>query len=110
MKRMVMTAALAAIALTVVGAQGRRPASPDGSSATEIRGKYTTGEEPQYQNGKWIEITYSRPIRRGRDLWGSGANYGKMLNNGAPVWRAGANVSTRIKTELPLEIGGKTIN
>jgi len=111
MKRIVIMAALAAVALTAVaGAQGRRQPSPDGSSATEIRGKFTTGDEPQYQNGKWIEITYSRPIKRGRDLWGSGANYGKMLNNGAPVWRAGANVSTRIKTELPLEIGGKTVN
>ena len=25
------------------------------------------------------------------------------------MWRAGANVTTRIKTELPLEIGGKTV-
>src|SRR5262249_48309845 len=38
-----------------------------------------------------------------------GADYGKMLNSGAPVWRAGANATTRLKTELPLVIGGETI-
>ena len=26
-----------------------------------------------------------------------------------PVWRAGANVSTRLKTEVPLTFGGKTV-
>jgi DUF2911 family protein len=90
-------------------AQGRI-ASPAGVASTEIRGKYKSGvDEPEYEGGKWIEITYGRPIKRGRDLWGSGADYGKMLNGGAPVWRAGANVTTRLKTELPLVIGGKTI-
>jgi hypothetical protein len=91
-------------------AQGARLASPPGIAATEIRGKYrSAGDEPVYEGGKWIEITYGRPIKRGRDLWGSGADYGKMLNSGAPVWRAGANATTRLKTELPLVIGGKTI-
>src|SRR5437879_667942 len=62
-----------------------------------------------YQGGKWIEITYGRPLKRGRDLWGSGANYGKDALVGTPIWRAGANVSTRLKTEVPLVITGKTI-
>lgn len=87
-----------------------RIASPPGVAATEIRGKYRGGaDEPVYEGGKWIEVTYGRPIKRGRDLWGSGPDYGKMLNGGAPVWRAGANVSTRLKTELPLVIGGKNV-
>jgi hypothetical protein len=91
-------------------AQGTRIASPPGMASTEIRGKYKGGsDEPEYEGGKWIEVTYGRPIKRGRDLWGSGADYGKMLNAGAPVWRAGANVTTRLKTELPLVIGGKTV-
>ena len=30
-----------------------------------------------YEGGKWIEITSGRPIKRGRDVFGSGANYGK---------------------------------
>ena len=91
-------------------AQGLRPASPDGVAATQVGGKYASGgEAPQYQNGKWVEIVYGRPIKRGRDLWGAGANYGRTLNDGAPVWRAGANVSTRLKIEAPLVINGKTI-
>jgi DUF2911 family protein len=91
-------------------AQGTRIASPPGVASTEIRGKYKgPSDEPVYEGGKWIEVTYGRPIKRGRDLWGAGADYGKMLNGGAPVWRAGANVTTRLKTELPLVIGGKTV-
>jgi len=115
MTRKVLSAAVAgAIAVMLSGdlllAQRERPASPEGTAATEVRGKYVGGgDEPVYRDGKWIEITYGRPIRRGRDLWGSGADYGRKLYGGAPVWRAGANVSTRLRTELPLVISGKTI-
>lgn len=89
-----------------------RPASPAGSSATQVGG--TWGKNARgtdvYQNGKWIEVTYGRPIMKGRDVWGSGADYAKLLLvNGAKVWRAGANVSTRLNTEVPLQMGGKTI-
>jgi len=89
-----------------------RPASPAGSSATQVGGSYATppgADEPVYQGGKWIEITYGRPIKRGRDLYGSGADYGKKLLSGAPVWRAGANVTTRLTSEVPLTINGKTV-
>ena len=58
----------------------RRITSPDGHAATEIRGHYEGAEEPVYVGGKWIEISYERPIRRGRYLWGSGAADGKYLN------------------------------
>ena len=106
------TIALALAASTsLVVAQQQRPASPAGSAATAVGGKYVKTERGQrYEGGKWIEITYSRPILRGRtDVFGSGAEYGKGLNAGAPVWRAGADVSTRLKTEVPLEIGGKVV-
>lgn len=106
-------AAVAAIIGTSLLAQGQRPASPTGSSAVDIGGRIIPnpgGGDPTYKPGKWIEITYGRPIKRGRDvLGGSGAGYGKIANPDAPVWRAGANVSTQLKTELPLVIGGKTI-
>ncbi len=112
MKRLAAAAGVCFLATVWVAAQGGKPASPTGTSATQVGGKYTTppgADEPQYQGGKWIEITYSRPIKRGRDLFGSGADYGKKLNGGAPVWRAGANVTTRLKTEVPLVINGKTV-
>ena len=58
------------------------------------------GADQDYVGGKWIEISYGGPIKRGRDLWGSGPTYGRMLNNGAPVWRAGANAATTLTTML----------
>jgi hypothetical protein len=94
-------------------AQERRPMSPHGSAETQVGGKWTVekeGAEPRYTGGKWIEIDYSRPIKRGRaDLFGSGADYGKKILDGAPLWRLGANQTTRLKTEVPLEIGGKKL-
>src|SRR5262249_12350037 len=112
-----LKAAAAAVALAAgvsafVFAQGmRRPASPAGSSAVEVGGKYDPkAAEPTYVGGKWIEITYGRPILRGRDVFGEpGPQYGKVANPDAPVWRAGANESTQLKTEVPLAINGKTI-
>jgi hypothetical protein len=98
-KRTLVICLTLAAAATVADAQSARIASPRGSSATQL-GK----------DGKWLEITYGRPIRRGRDVWGAGATYAQLLlSNGAKVWRAGADVSTRLKTEAPLQIGGKTI-
>ena len=90
-------------------AQDRRIASPSGTAATEIRNRRNVADEVIPGSGKWMEITSGRPLRRGRDLWGSAADYGEMLNDGAPVWRAGANVSTRLKTEVPMVVGGKTV-
>jgi DUF2911 family protein len=113
MTRRLIAATFAAVAMgALVLAQGGRPASPTGTAATEVGGKYSKpagADEAVYGGGKWIEITYGRPIKRGRDLWGSGADYGKSLYAGAPVWRAGANVSTRLKTEVPLVINTKTL-
>lgn len=112
MRRKLMATGVAALAMSaLVFAQGGRPASPAGTAATEIGGKYdTSGDEPVYKGGKWIEITYGRPIKRGRDvLGGVGDKYGKVANPDAPVWRAGANFSTQLKTDVPLVINGKTV-
>jgi hypothetical protein len=94
-------------AATALSAQQKKP-SPDGLASTAVGGRYV-GAEPVYIGGKWIEISYGRPIKRGRDLWGSGADYGTMLNNGAPVWRAGADNSTYLMTQATIVINGKTI-
>src|SRR5262245_860946 len=108
------TFATLAIVLAIgaaAGAQQRRQPSPPGTAATEVGGKYdTSGAEPVYRGGKWIEITYGRPIKRGRNLFGgTGENYGKTVNPDAPVWRAGANESTQLKNDVPVVINGKTI-
>ena len=90
------------------------PASPRGSAATQVGGRWveptTPGGAPRYTDGKWITVDYGRPILRGRtNIFGTGADYGKKVNSGAPVWRAGANQTTRFKTDVPLVIGGKTL-
>src|SRR3954454_7467157 len=113
MSRTIIATSAAALMLTagLVAQGGRRPASPAGSAAAEGGGKYdTTGAEPVYKGGKWIEITSGRQIKRGRDVFGgAGDKYGKVANPDAPVWRAGANYSTQLKTEVPLSINGKTV-
>jgi hypothetical protein len=94
-------------------AQERRPASPAGTAATQVGGKWSAPDkegERRYEGGKWVDVSYSRPILRARtNIFGKGADYGKQVNGGAPVWRAGANTTTRIKTETPIVLGGKTL-
>jgi hypothetical protein len=110
MRKLAATAAMVLSMAPFVVGQGGRPASPVGTAATEVGGKYDTKPEPTYQGGKWIEITYGRPIKRGRDVFGgSGDKYGKAVNPDAPVWRAGANNTTQLKTEVPMVINGKTV-
>jgi hypothetical protein len=117
MKRMVLGLTLGVLAIGTVMFAQERPLSPNGTAAAQVQGHWvkpagrgapTLGGE-NYEGGKWIEIVYGRPLKRGRELFGSGADYGKAALVGTPIWRAGANVSTRLKTELPLVIGGKTI-
>ena len=115
-KFFVLTVALIAAGASAI-AQQARPLSPVGTASAQVLGKWVKGETTaytmggeRYLEGKWIDITYGRPLLRGREAFGGrGAEYGKATNAGAPVWRAGANLSTRIKSEVPLAIGGKTM-
>ena len=120
---LVVTALATAAAVAQQPPPPARPMSPEGSAQTQVLGKWTQGPRPSfalgrqvYEGGKWIEITYGRPLQRERDLFGSGADYGKAANDvgtanlpAPPVWRAGANVSTRLKTEVPLMFGDKLV-
>ena len=49
-----------------------------------------------------VKVTYSRPQKNGRDLFGAKVPYGK-------VWRTGANESTEIKVYQDITFGGKTL-
>ncbi len=91
---------------TAIHAQ-ERPASPRGEAATQVGGAYDA--EGSYQNGSWVVVTYGRPILRGRDLFGSGDEYGQAFLRGAPVWRVGADQSTRFMTETDLVFGGERL-
>ena len=104
---------------TLATAQDRKPLSPAGTSATMVGGTWSAPDkdgERRYTGGKWIEVSYSRPMLRGRtDIFGKGADYGKTVadNNkdkaGDFIWRAGANATTKLTTEVPLMIGGKRL-
>jgi Protein of unknown function (DUF2911) len=114
MKRLMFLFPLVIVAASVVSlsAQQSRPPSPPGTATTVVGGQWTKNAQgnPTYEGGKWIEVTYSRPMLRQRDnIFGTGAEYGKFVNAGAPVWRVGANQTTRFKTEVPLVFDGKTL-
>lgn len=83
-----------------------RIASPEGRAAVEIGGRFDVVKGRV--GGRWIEMRYGRPLKRGRDLFGL-PDWIEALNDGAPVWRAGANVTTRLATEVALTIGGTRI-
>lgn len=107
-KRLMVTGVAVVLATALMSAQ-QIPASPAGMAQVQVG--YTSEKAgDSYKTGKWIEISFGRPILRGRtNIFGAGATYGKDLNGGAPVWRAGANNTTRLRTEVPLVIGGKTV-
>jgi DUF2911 family protein len=93
-----------------------RALSPDGTSSAEVMGQWVHGAKQEftlgrgsYVEGKWIDISYGRPLKRGRDLWGAGPTYGQDLLVDAPIWRAGANATTQLTTEVPLIISGHRI-
>ena len=86
--------------------------SPQGQASIQVAGRWEKTAEggPAYRDGKWLVVDYGRPLLRGRkDIFGAGADYGKTVNAGAPLWRAGANNTTRLTTQVPLQIGGKTL-
>lgn len=87
-------------------AQSARQPSPPGASAVEVGGH--SDERGRYVEGRWIEVRYGRPIRRGRDLFGP-QDFVEFLNDGAEVWRAGANYTTELETEIDLEISGTRV-
>ncbi|MEM6705917.1 MAG: DUF2911 domain-containing protein [Acidobacteriota bacterium] len=92
--------------LAATAAAQQRPASPQGRSAVEVAGTYDV--QYGYENGRWIEVRYGRPILRGRDIFGPD-DWQEALNDGAEVWRAGANYSTVLSTEVALDIDGVSV-
>ncbi|HMB80754.1 MAG TPA: hypothetical protein VKI43_11835, partial [Vicinamibacterales bacterium] len=61
--------ALAAAGTWAAAQTANRPASPDGAAQVQVLGTWTKGDRPEftlgretYTGGKWIEITYGRPL------------------------------------------------
>ena len=88
---------LVALVTVPVAADDHRPKSPPGTASTQI-------------GDAWIDVTYSRPILRGRQgIFGAGEEYGKTVMGRSDYWRAGANATTRITTELDLQVQGNVV-
>lgn len=95
--RLASTALLLTLPATTSATAQDRPLSPPGVASTQL-------------GDHWIDVSYSRPILRGREnIFGSGEEYGQQITANAPLWRVGANVTTRIKTEADLEINGVSV-
>jgi hypothetical protein len=52
--------------------------------------------------GANLRVVYSRPAKRGREIWGSLVPFGE-------VWRTGANAATEFATDRDLLIGGARV-
>jgi hypothetical protein len=89
MKRFGYLAAAVAVAAMVAPVMAQNPpASPRGTASGTI-------------GAAKIDISYGRPSKRGRQIWG-----GPLLNvPSEQVWRLGANEATTIKTSAPITIG-----
>lgn len=87
------------------------PPSPRGMAAIQVGGEWTdTPNGRDYRNGRWITVDYGRPILRGRpNIFGSGADYGRVISDGSAVWRAGANATTRLTTQVQLQFGANSV-
>ena len=113
-----ISAVIAVTSTLVTAQQPPRPLSPDGIASVQVLGTWTKSARQtytmggaRYEGGKWIDILYGRPLLRGREAFpGAGAEYGKATYGpDATVWRAGANLTTRLRSEMPLVIGGTTV-
>jgi len=108
----VLCSAMASAAFAQAIPEVKLVPSPQGQASIQVGGKWDKTPEggQTYRDGKWIVVDYGRPLLRGRaNIFGTGADYGKTVNAGAPVWRAGANNTTRLTTQVPLQVGGKTL-
>jgi hypothetical protein len=68
------------------------------------KGNYagTGGSPHEVVKGKHVTVSYGRPYKKGRDIFGGLEAYGK-------VWRAGADEATEITFDKDATFGGKKI-
>jgi hypothetical protein len=77
-------------------------AAAHGASAQEATRRSQLGIVTQYIAGTKVEITYRRPVARGRALFGALVPFGK-------VWTPSADSAARFVTSGPLQINGATL-
>src|SRR5947209_9384729 len=70
--------------------------------AQESTRKSQLGVVTQWIAGTKVEITYRRPVARGRALFGALVPYGK-------VWTPSADSAARISVSAPIQINGASL-
>ena len=89
-KRLLVSGVVVAMGVALAAqTPATRSLSGRGQASTQVGGEWVKGERNStYQGGKWIDVTYGRPVLRQRaSIFGTGADYGKSLYAGAPLWR-----------------------
>ncbi len=107
-----LCAAMSAAASAQAVPEVKLPPSPQGQSAVQLGGRWEKNAEggQRYRDGQWVVVDYGRPLLRGRkEIFGTGASYGKAISDDAVVWRMGANDTTRLTTQTSLQVGGKVL-
>src|SRR5579862_1726620 len=93
-KRWLMIIVITLLAAPLAGfaqeQQQQKPASPPGTATL------------MFADGKTVTIEYSRPSMRSRKIFGGLVPYDQ-------VWRTGANAATSLKTDVDLDVGGKSV-
>jgi len=85
---------LCLLALTATSANAQEALKPRPSPLSLATMKY---------EDTYVKITYNRPHKKGRDIFGSLVPYGQ-------VWRLGANEATEITVTKAIKLGGQTLN
>jgi len=100
MKKLVFFALFAMFAGKTMAQDIKFPAVD--SSPADIAYFPTNIAKAKDESAPLIKVVYSRPSKKGREIFGVLEQFGK-------VWRVGANESTEIKFFKPVVIGGKKI-
>lgn len=100
MKRLSLLAVLAMFTF-VAGAQEPKFAPVDTSPADIVYFPLNAAKAKD-DSTPFIKVVYSRPTKKGREIFGVLEQFGK-------VWRVGANESAEIKFYKRVNIGGKSI-
>lgn len=57
----------------------------------------------RFADGGYLHVTYGKPYKRGRDIFGGLVEYDQ-------VWATGAHMTTELATTIPIMIGGQRLD
>lgn len=100
MKKLIFIGCIAMFSLSAMAQDVKFPALD--SSPADIVYFPSNAAKAKDNSLPLIKVVYSRPAKKGREIFGVLEQFGK-------VWRAGANECTEVKLFKPAVIGGKKI-